>query len=680
MSDHSPSKQHERRRQVYGLYLQHMRSAVGEDCSWHGFGREQGFREKMWHCFALLSGGSDDVCLANRILEALPLDRCHFSPMSSMQLLLKHERLLTERVISKLETYVKASLPRLAQDRIHYTMYNDNFAGMAAFTLLTAGERFGDTDAFEAGLEKLRGLQEVFTRNGTIMEYCSPTYIVTDLHPLAEMVNHVQDPAVRDLALKCEERMWAELATHYHAPSALLAGPYSRAYMVDTVGHPHQVCYVLYFVFGDAVFINPVADLFPPHDNQVIHHGLDTLMWPSLIWHLSGDYHCPDYLADILLNKPFPFTVVTKSECLPSRIEGYRTDPETGHRVFVPNILEFGGFSGPNTTYMTEDYALGTAYSQFHDGGLSESFYVVYRKKRPATNLTETGVVFARYIINDRIPDQDNDYSVYGKATKEAFRDEGRKFGMQHESCSMMVYKPKQFEAHSVSSMKLSIMFPCHFGWTQEVVLGDENRTKVSLKPVSGTQEVLAREVPTREALAREALAREVPAREVPAREVLAGCKEPCPVFVKDGPLYMAFKPLTLTDRGREAAVKIERLGNYLALSFYNYEGPRRSFEVEEMLLTSSGFIAHLGTVDEYESFDAFIADASRGTISDCMTKSEGAVTRWVRYKRDSLDMHFAYSPLSEGIMIDTIGGKPRPRPIFAATGLDTRRLPFLES
>lgn len=664
MSDRSPSKQHDRRRQVYDLYLQHMRSAVGADCSWHGFGREQSFREKMWHCFALLSGGSEDVSLANSILEALPLDRCHFSPMSSMQLLLKHESLLTDRVVAKLETYVKASLPRLAQDRIHYTMYNDNFAGMAAFTLLTAGERFGDTDAFEAGFEKLRGLQDVLTRNGTIMEYCSPTYIVTDLHPLAEIVNHIQNPAVKDLALKCEERMWAEIATHYHAPSALLAGPYSRAYMVDTVGHPHQVCYVLYLVFGDAVFINPVADLFPPHPNQVIHHGLDTLMWPSLIWHLSGDYHCPDFLAEILLNKRFPFTVVTKSECLPSRIQGYRTDPETGEQVFVHNILEFGGFSGPNTTYMTEDYALGTAYSQFHDGGLSESFYVVYRKRRPARSLTETGVVFARYIINDRIPDQDNHYSVYGKATKEAFRDEGRKFGMQHESCSVMVYKPKQFEAHSVSSMKLSIMFPCHFGWTQEVVLGDEHRTRVSLEPVSGTGEVIAREAPVRETL---------------ATKVLASCKEPCPVYVKDGPVYMAFKPLTLTDRGREAAVKIERLGNYLALSFYNYEGPHRPFEVEEMLLTSSGFIAHLGTVDEWDSFDAFIADASLGTISDCMTTSEGAVTRWVRYRHGSLDMHFAYSPLSEGIMIDTIGGKPRPRPIFEATGLDSRRLPFLE-
>jgi hypothetical protein len=206
--------------------------------------------------------------------------------------------------------------------------------------------------------------------------------------------------------------------------------------------------------------------------------------------------------------------------------------------------------------------------------------------------------------------------------------------------------------------MKLSIMFPCHFGWTQEVVLGDDRRTRVSLEAAPGSGEALAREVFT--------------------REVLASCEDPCPVFVKDGPVYMAFEPLTLTDRGREAAVKIERLGNYLALSFYNYEGPCRSFEVEEMLLTSSGFVAHLGTVDEWETFDAFIADSSGGTITDHMTTQEGAVTRWVRYRHGSLDMHFAYSPLSEGIMIDTIGGKPRPRPIFEATGLDSRRLPFL--
>lgn len=667
VSSYDKASQAARRKQVLDLYLAEMREAVGPNGEWRRSGQEQGVREKLWHCLALLRGGSDDIALANQIIASLPIPRCHFSPMTSMQLLLRHEQDLTAEVVSKLEAYVKESLPFFSRDVLRYTMYNDNFAGMAMFTLLTAGERFGDRQVFELGVEKLKGLQEVFMRNGTIMEYGSPTYTVVDLHAIAEVVNHVQDTQVRALAAKCEERMWAEIVTHYHAPSAMPAGPYSRAYTVDMVGHPHQLHYVMYHVFGDAVFINPVANLFMPRENQVIHVGLDTLMWPNLVWLICGDYHCPDYLAELAFNKPNPFTVITRSECLPSRIEGYRTDPQTGERQFVSNILEFAGFSGPNTTYMTDDYALGTAYSQFHDGGLTESFYVVYRKKRPATDLADTGVVFARYIINDKVPEQTNQYAVYGEMGPHIFRDEGRKFGMQHGSCSLMVYKPKQFEAAAVSSMKLSVVLPCHFGFTPEIMING--------KWYQGSRSASETEA---SAKASDLTGGSSDSTKQPLR-VLATSDRPCPVYVKDGPVYIAFKPLTLTDHGTVAPVKVEQRGHYLYLSFYNYEGPSRSFEVEEMLLTSSGFIAHIGSSDDWDGFDSFVKYAEEGALSDRVSKQEGSVTRWIRYTRRDLDMHFAYSPLSEGIMIETINGRPRPTPIFQASGLDSRRLPFLE-
>ncbi|NSW89772.1 MAG: hypothetical protein HPY74_03650 [Firmicutes bacterium] len=618
--------QKSRRKQIYELYRKYMFDKIDDELNWHGKEREPGFREIMWHCLPLLDGDEHAITRANRIIEAVPLQVCHFTPMTSLQILLKYKDRLTKKAVEKLEGYVKNSLPGAASDKIHFTMYNDNFASMNTFTLLAAGEMFGDEEAFKTGMQKLNQLKEVLMRCGTIMEYGSPTYTPISTHALAEIVNYIEDHEAKNLARQCEERMWAEIATHYHAPTAHLAGPYSRAYMVDSVGHPHNLTALLYLVFGEKIFINPVTNMFPPHKQQVIHCGLETLMWPNLAWLCSGDCHCPDYLADILLNKAFPYNVITTSECLPS--------PEY---IYEDCKIEYPAYSGPNTTYMTEDFAIGTAYSQFHDGAASESFYTVYRKKVPASHLEDIGVVFSRYIINEKIPGVENVYNgrVHGV---ESFRDEGRKFGLQYKDCAMVVYKPKHFEANNISSMKLSIIMPCHFNTIEEIWLGTDKLSSLEGESI-----------------------------------------KPCTIFVKDGPVYMAFKPLELTNHGRRATVKVEKVKNFIMISFYNYEGPAKSFDPKDIILTSAGFIAHIKSSSEFKDINRFVSFVEDSTLKDKITSQMGAYTRWVRYTRKDLDLHFAYSPISEGIMIATINGCPRPKSIFEATGLDSRVLPFLQ-
>jgi hypothetical protein len=240
--------------------------------------------------------------------------------------------------------------------------------------------------------------------------------------------------------------------------------------------------------------------------------------------------------------------------------------------------------------------------------------------------------------MNERKPEEKYNYSVYGEADGfYTFRDEARKFGIQHNDCSMMVYKPKQFEAHCISSMKLSIMLPVHFSGVDEVRIG-KNR----LQRMTGSS------------------------------------REPETVFVKDGPVYMAFTPLNLTDHGRNVAVKVEEVNKYLMLSFYNYEGPERPFGPEELLLTTSGFTAIMKSADEFQSFDDFIRYTSMYTLSDETTTDESANIRWIKYSREGCRLEFAYSPISEGIMIATVNGKPRPEPVIEATGLDTAILPLL--
>jgi len=632
-------RQTERRNQIFGLYREFMGDCIDENGGWHGKESEMGVREKIWHSMALLEGSERQRKLANMILGDITLEKCHFAPMNCMQILLKYEEHLDKNIIKRLEDYVKLSLKSMADSRIRFTMFNDNFASMATFTLLTAGERFGDADAFREGAERLNQLKERYMRCGVLMEYCSTTYLPITITCMAEIVNYVKDEEIRDIALKCEERAWAEAACYYHAPSGHLAGPYSRAYTIDTLGHPGSIQCLLYMLFGDEIIINPVKDMFPHRPGLVVHHGLERLMWPGVIWTCSGLCHCPDYLGEILLRKPFPYTVLSRAEGLPCLTDGEWTDAKTGENIPFANTLEYKAYSGPLSTYMTKNYAIGTAFSQYHDGGLSESFHISYRKKVPAADITDTSVVFSRYIINDKKPETLNHYSVYGDADgNSAFRDEARKFGIQHRNCSMMVYKPKQFEAHRITSMKLSILFPCHFGKVDEIWLG--NRKLNGFRGES---------------------------------------KEPVTVYVKDGPVYMAFTPLELTNHGRNAAVKVEQVQNYILISFYNYEGAARSFEPREIFLTSSGFVAQIADKDEMKSFKKFRMQAGEYSLSDKTTCQEGGHTRWIRYKGHDIDLHFAYSPVSEGIMIAAINGRPRPEPVFSATGIEPGKLPFLE-
>lgn len=626
-----PELQHRRRRSMYALYREHMGHVLDERGAWHGQGAEPPFREKLWHCLPLLDAGGDEAELANRIIVSLTPVKCHFSPMTAMQLLLKYEQRLHDGVKEKLEGYVKDSLGWMAEDRIHFTMYNDNFAAMAMFTLLTAGERFGDLVALGAGRRKLKGLEEVFTRCGTIMEYNSPTYTPITTHVLAETVSYVADEEAKRLAARCEERMWAELAIRYHPPTSSLAGPYSRAYLIDSVGHVHLNHALLYLVFGEDVFINPGNQLFPPDDKQELHIATDTLMWPNTAWIISTTCHCPDDLAELLLHKPFPFEATATAECLPGS-EYLYAGTETGAWI------EYGAHHGPNVSYMTEDFALGTAHSQFFDGAISDSFHIVYRKQSSAERQADIGTVFSRYQFNDRIPGQAN---VYGdqRHGAEMLRDEGRKFALQHQDCALVVYKPKPFEAAAVTSMKLSLLFPMHYIGVEELWLGDRK-----LEGGQGESE------------------------------------QPVPVFVKDGPVVMAFRPLALTDLGRTHAVRAEIKGKFLEVSFYNYEGEAREFSPRELMLTLSGFAVHVKRTAEISSLDTFMEEVRNAELSDHLSSQLHGDTRWIRYRVGETNLAFAYSPRSEGVLYATVNGEPRPTPRLKATGLDERRLPFIDS
>ncbi len=194
-----------RRAQFYTAYRAHMRAAPAVD---------MGFREMAWHCLALLQGDDREIAEANAILRGLDVRPCHFTPITFLQILSLHgPGVETDTRRSMLE-YVRAALGPMASDRLHVTMYNDNFAALACYALVVGGELLNDGPALEEGRSKLRGFAEHFRRRGTVMEYGSPTYTPVNTHVFASLSAHAADPECRNLARQCEVRMWAEIASH----------------------------------------------------------------------------------------------------------------------------------------------------------------------------------------------------------------------------------------------------------------------------------------------------------------------------------------------------------------------------------------------------------------------------------------------------------------------------------
>ena len=64
-----------RRNQLFSLYRDFMGECIDDDGGWHGKESEMNFREKIWHCQALLEGSKEQIVRANRILELLTLQQ-----------------------------------------------------------------------------------------------------------------------------------------------------------------------------------------------------------------------------------------------------------------------------------------------------------------------------------------------------------------------------------------------------------------------------------------------------------------------------------------------------------------------------------------------------------------------------------------------------------------------------
>lgn len=646
MTFYDPPGQQQRRLRVLAALKERTLSLFDPQGKWlptefQTSGAEPGLRERLWFAQAFLADGDERaVRVANRIIATSPYRFCHFSPMIALQLLVKHDTLLETDARAALTGYLEWVLDEFLGGDVDFVGVNDNFPCMSIYTALVGGKLFARPDLYETGVKRLSQFKALLTRRGVDTEYTSPTYTPIHAYALAEIANTVDDPVLRDLALQCEERIWVDLLGHYHPPTSQIAGPYSRAYTVDSTGRTHQARYVLYALLGERLTMHPLNTLFAAgygDDPRNLVHGGLWFMLVSVAWLVNTEFHCPVELVDALVtNKTYPANFKATMEYGPSSDAPADTTPGA-----FSDLGEYAAGHGSISTFMTEDYALGIATGEFHAGTQTDAFHLLYRRRIPAARQADINTVYARYLINGKRPGQTNAYPAFSTESGESLLwDEGRKLGLHHERTAMMLYKPKRFGRKNVERLELAVIVPAQFGPPEEIWLGE---------------------------------------RQLAGQD--GSSAAPCPVFLKDGPVYLAFHPLLLTDHGREVAVQVRLVNGYLLLSFLNYQGPARDFAVDDFLLTGNGFVVEVASEREVGSFAAFRAAMGQVHTHDELftcVHYRWAQLRRTAYKRGDLRLACEYSPVTEGIKYQAVNGRVPETPLLEVTGLDRTRLPFL--
>jgi hypothetical protein len=263
----------------------------------------------------------------------------------------------------------------------------------------------------ERGARKLARWAAEVAASGAPREYNSPTYAGVDLGALAAIAEEAADPAIRLLACLMEERLWLHAALHYHAPTAQLAGPHSRAYQNDVTGGRGSLKTALYKILGDERLIHKTP--FYPLRQGDGNAGVGV-----------ANYHCPAPIRAILQAPRLPLTVREGAD--------------------LPGGLDL-------STTLTADWALGVASRGY--GPQANNLLLHYRKD------TEPGfgVVYSRFILNDRR--LGGSYHATDRTRSNNVSDVGDFRGLHTRNKAIGVYGLLP-QAENLTAAKLDIFWP----------------------------------------------------------------------------------------------------------------------------------------------------------------------------------------------------------------------------
>jgi len=584
-------------------------------------------RERLWICFALYEGGDEQCRLADAIVRKTEVEAFEdghrfniFTSNIAPILYAMHRDRMAEDVRQMLLELTQEGHHTFPGDRqcdYQFHGYNDNMPAKGTMSLIVGGELVGNEQSVSHGLWQLRQFQHELTRNGLNSEYTSPTYSALTLHAMASIREFSGSEEAREGAAKVERRLWADLACHWHTGSRQIAGPHSRAYTRDHVGHISSVRSMVWLLLGEeASGISPMA--FFEHPPWLVYHHAHDVPFniTAACWFIAGHYHLDEDLAALFLNKPDPFELVATSE------HGDSTETPT-RRVIC-------------STYMTRDYSVGTSTVPFGGGEQTDTFYVTCSHDE---EVPVGSTIYLKYVINDDHPGM---VKTSGQCTGETDHLVHHALNVTLHSgpSALLSCRPhRNLAEQDIHRMALMVIFPTHLHGVDELIVDGQR-----VEEWEG---------------------------EFSAR---------CWIGVKRGRCYLALRPLAYMVNGPEAVVKLERFKNYQVIAIEGYKGESKRFTTEELLMTFNGFAAELAGQDEFSGLPEFLAHLQEARFEDYYMFNTRRM-RYLRPAipgRQALEITLCYSVTGVQWGHATINGKQIEAAPWRATGLPPEKLPLL--
>jgi hypothetical protein len=586
-------------------------------------------RDTYWYAISLLFDTQEERRqFGNRLLTNLEPEDATHTPATLLAILHRLPGMIDPPLTAQLERLIHDRLVEAAMCEFHDGNVNHPLAAYA--TLILGGERCNEAWAVDLGCRRLEVFRQrcgdhcgTRLRQSEMSEYNSPTYTALDLWFLALIAEHARSAVAQRLALFLEQRLWIDVAMHFHSPSQQFAGPHSRSYADDSMGGCSALHFTMAAAYGDPLFIEPALCYRYNHPSTLVQNALVAIL----------PFHVPELARSMAWHKPLPyeFHATTYGESYHENSRRLSTASTPGGREFAFDEEVYPGGWSDLTTYMTEEYALGSASMPYVNAGHADSVMLRIRRGKEIRALSDFRSVHTRGVFNGgRVGEQNFCHVTQTTIDESYLYEEGRCATYQHNNTLIACYTPKRAGHRGVEGFRSDMLFTYHAPF-------DELR--VNGHPVS---------------------------------EFPFACASPARICFRDFHTFGLILPLRPSPESAHP-VNLWRCGDYMILSMCNYEGPPRDFARHALNGWWTGFVLALATSAE-TTWEQFLLDAERAVVEHHV--HDGAV-RTARYVSGNDTMEFTYDPFKESILRRQWNGMPECEEHFRVRAWGAATEPF---
>lgn len=573
-----------------------------------------GPRDNIWFAIALLfSDDPNERDLGQSLLGTTVLADSTHSPATVLAILNLLPDRLTPATNAHLESQIAQSLAAATEHCWHDGNVNHPLAAWSA--LILGGERTGDKRAVDLGIARLHHLRRtigdrrhVLHRQSSLSEYNSPTYTALNLWFLALTAACAEREEARAISRFLEERLWLDVALHFHAPTQQFSGPHSRAYLEDSVGGFSGLHCTLAAALEEDLFLDPTLAFETGHASALVQNSLAAII----------PYHLPDRARELALHKPLPALVR-----LTTYGESYH---ENNASSGFDDEVYPGGWSGL-TSYQSAEFSLGTATRPYVNAGHAEAFVVRMRRQETIRGPDDFRSMICRGVFNESRPAQPNRVQVTGGQTDATYLyEEGRTAVLQYENRAIVLYRPKCSGRTPFTAFRVDL--------------------------------IISPAVPFERLLADHRTIDRLPAN-LPAESR---------IIFQDFNTFGVIVPLTPAPQAGSNPITIQMVNGLLTLSIHNHHGAPIDPSPEDLLQWRNGFYFELWPRDAFGELAGFREHIRTIRIEDVMRASG---VRWMEVQSGENTLRLVHDPRSERNLEQTVNGLDHRIDHFQAIAMD---------